>query len=293
MHILTDKQLIQIIFLFLTSFVFGQNYIDYYNEANEAEYQFVEGNHPKTIAILSKLEKQYGKLLNKDNFYLGMAYYLDRDSINGLNYLLKFTEDFGPIKKLLEDCERKFTNLIISKYSKIQLATLQEKLYLTFKDSVTYNSIYKPTIDSLKSYVILDQKNRNDTGALNGEEDKRIQAGFLNYLKKYGIPPPNKYGDEALLVICAHVYYPEIKEKYLNFFLDEIKKGNISPFYYATIIDRGLAGDKKETIYGAAWIKTSESTSKDKIIENRKKIGMSPYFLGPNNLPKVYKQVQN
>lgn len=272
--------------IFLTLFLtigltsVGQNYIDYYNLANEAEYQIIDGgNLAEAKKTLVALDKKYGRLLFKDNFYLGILYYLDNDSINGNKYFAKYIANYGAPTYELPKFKNCFPQLTISNRSMVDLEVLQNKISTRFKDTVYFNKTIKSVNDSINYYVELDQKLLNDSNKIN----VGIQIPYLNYLKKYGIPKPGIFGEDYM-IIFSHITDKNMQKVYKEFLLNEIMKGNACPESYATIVDKDLI-ETDETMYGTTFIKFSAKTSKEKVIENRKKIGLSPYYSGPNSYP--------
>lgn len=276
------KKFILILFFSFSFTSSGQNYIDYLNQANEAELQFVGGKDLKIAKEkLISLEKKFGRLLFKDYFYLGFLYYLENDSISGFKYLSKYADLSGNITYYLKECESKFPKLI-SKKTFEDLESIQNKNHYRLKDSI-YLTKYKPAIDSISKYETLDQGNRAENINTDTILDLKIQKAYLSYLKKNGLPPTEVIGD-TYLTILFHISNNEMKQKYLDFFYDQITKGNASPFSYAVLTDRTLY---PETVYGSHAAKFSAKISKEQVIENRKKIGMSPYFGGPNIYPRL------
>jgi hypothetical protein len=67
-------------------------------------------------------------------------------------------------------------------------------------------------------------------------------------------------------------------------FYKNLLAGDGYPYDYAVLKDNE-ASLNKETIYGSRFQKNSANTSKEQAIENRKRIGMSPYYDGPGIFP--------
>lgn len=264
----------------------GQNFIDYYNLANEAEHDFIDnGNLTSAKKTFISLEKKFGRLLYKDYFYLGIINYLDNDTANGYKYLAKFTELFGAPTNYIPDYKTKFPKLNISTRAIAQLESLENTTKLVLKDSTVFNTKYKPIIDSVKRYLELDQRNRRHDVKFSAETDIQIQKQYLTYLKKHGLPNPCVFGDDYLIILF-HIEDLKIQETYLTFFKNEIIKGNAYPFTCALITDKRL--HPNETVYGSYSVKYSSKTSAEQIKINRRKIGMSIYYNGSNNFPRTF-----
>lgn len=274
------KNILLTLFLTFELASVGQNYIDYYNLANEAEYQFAEGiDLVAAKKTFISLDKKYGRLLFKDNFYLGILYYLDNDSINGNKYFAKYIDNYGALTYELPKFKKCFPQLTISNKSMADLEALQNKISKLFKDTVYFNKTIKSVNDSINYYVELDQRLLNDSNKIN----IKIQIPYLNYLKKYGIPKPGIFGEDYM-IIFSHITDKNMQKVYKEFLLNEIMQGNACPESFATIVDKNLI-ETDETMYGTTFIKFSAKTSKEQVIENCKKIGLSPYYPGPNSYP--------
>lgn len=263
----------------------GQNYIDYLNQANEAEYQFVEGGDLKAAKqTFISLDRKFKGLLFKDNFYLAILYYLDNDSINGFKYMTKFIDNYGASTYELTKFKKCIPELSVSDKAISELTLLENKVREKFGDSAYYNKVIKPINDTINHYIDLDQKSLSDSNKIN----IAIQIPYLNYLKRTGIPNPAIFGEDFMLIFL-HLTDKKMQELYKDFLLNEIKKGKVSPETYAIIVDKDLL-DSNETIYGSAFIKSSTKTNKEQVLLNRKKIGLSPYYSGPNNFPRCRKR---
>jgi len=284
-----------IVFIYLIVFcsigVAAQNYINYYNQANEAEFEFVEGGNLKTAKnTLRLLDKKYKRLIFKDNFYLGVLLYLDNDSVEGFKYLAKFIENYGSSTHELSKCKKKFQNLNISNKAISELKSLEQKITLRFKDSIYFNKIIKSVNDSIEYYLKTDQDNLRNDIATNDEPNIKLQTHFLNYLTKFGIPKIGLFSEDYTIILY-HISDKKLHKMYLDFFLNELKKGNTCPYNYATLIDNNLIGGD-ETVYGSNYIKFSAKTNHEQVKVNRKKIGLSLYYPGPNCYPILSVQKQ-
>jgi hypothetical protein len=269
----------------------GQNYIDYYNLANEAEYKIIDGGNLKEAKkTLVALDKKYGRLLFKDNFYLGVLYYLDNDSINGFKYFSKYINDYGSPCYELPKFKKCFPQLKISDKAVSDLKFLENKITLVFKDTVYFNKVIKSVNDSINYYVNMDQKNRENPDKIDQQLDDLIQLRYLNYLKSFGIPKTGMFGED-FTIILDHVTDKQLNKMYRDYFMSEIIKGNVCPYTYAILVDKSLIAIN-ETFYGAFYIKSSHKLSKEEIISNRKKIGLSQFYDGPNNYPWCKKAKQ-
>ena len=275
------KKISLIFFVVLNiSLCYSQNYIEYYNEANEAEYQFIEGNYLSSKANFQILEKQYGKLLTKDYFYLAILCYNQNDSVNGKRCLKKSVEGglYEVPNYISKFKSNKFPNLKISEKTILEMKLLEEKIIQSVDTTIR---------DTINFYLERDQLNRKEHEEVNLTADYPIQKNLLSFLKRNGLPNPYIYGDSYSIIIL-HLSDTEIYNSFTKFLYDEIIKGNMYPYYYTVIVDRTEEYKNKQTNYGSYFMKAKTQADTDKIKLNRKKIGLSPYFEGPNIFPHAY-----
>jgi hypothetical protein len=83
-----------------------------------------------------------------------------------------------------------------------------------------------------------------------------------------------------LLHIDCH-FFIQFKEVLMK----ELKKGNIQPFYYASMVDRINCHCYGESFFSAYKMGNSIgkclNLNQEELVNNRKKIGLSTYFDGP------------
>lgn len=281
------KPNIYILFLFiiLSNSLVSQNYIEYYNNANEAEYLLNIGKTKEAKSILLKLNKRYKKLKPKDNFYLAVCYYLDNDSISGLNYFKKSINSYMFVVDELKHIKRTIPSFIISANHINTLNNIEDSIATIIKTLIN-----KSVVDSIDFYFNQDLLNRTEDVVIDQNLDISIQTNFLNYLTKNGIPNIYIYG-EQYSGIFIHVYDDALLKKYEVFLLDQIKQGNICPYHLSTMVDRKLYFDSQSTKYGS-YI-NPKTIDKIKINQSRKKIGLSIYYNGSCFFPIFKKSNRN
>ncbi len=268
------------LFIFLISLTysccFGQNFISYFNQANKAEYYLSENNTNKALSALKAIETNFNKLLPKDYFYVSILYYLKKDSVNGFLYLRKCAENYGWPTNYVQEYRKNFPELKISDYSIGKISELEN---LAAKHRM------KSVEDTLMYFMIQDQSNRDGSNVLSIPLDAINQNMLLNYLKTNGIPNIFLYGDMFSSVLL-HITDEKVFSEFESLLIQEIKKGNIYPYYYTSMIDRKLADDKSKTKYNSYLYETlHEGGTKKKINKNRMEIGLSTYFRGTNIVP--------
>ncbi len=133
--------------------------------------------------------------------------------------------------------------------------------------------------DTIEYFIEIDQSNRKNNH-VNFKQDSIVQEQFLNYLQTVGLPNIQQYGDFFLL-INLHVINKNIFNKFESFFIEQLKKGNIYPYHYSSMVDRFLLENNEETMYNSyLYSNISSKKLEREIKKNRKSIGLSLYFKG-------------
>jgi hypothetical protein len=275
-----------LIFICLASVHFGwsQNYIKYYNEANEAEHLFDEGSFFSAKKMLTTLEREYKVLKPKDYFYLATIKFLEDDTLSGFDYFMKCAEAGGYPTADIPLCKSRFPKLVNSSFpgfviSDAAVAKLEsvEKKYAAKGD--------KKVRDTLSVFMNSGSSLYDDPEKkISLEEELRIQDILLKYLEKNGVPDYTIYGDGFLWQL-HNIQEKELVKRCLKLFYDEMSKGNLSPYYYAWLVDANMEGNR--TKYNSQLLVCKDKACMLESNENRKKIGLSIYFNGPGNLPRI------
>jgi hypothetical protein len=256
---------------------FGQDFIKYFNQANEAEFQLSESNFSEAESILTKLQTEYNSLKPKDYFYLGIIKYLKNDSINGNIYLSNCAYNYGRPTDHIANYKRMYPQLNISDASINKFSLIENERFKAIQKNVT---------DTLTYFIKQDQLNRSNQTTGSREVDVIIQMAFLNYLKANGIPDLVKYGDGIIGTILLHLKNEEVFSNYKEYLYEELCKGNIYPNLYGSMVDRHQYDYYKPTIYNSYFSENiTDSKKLTEISNNRKNIGLSKYFKGPNIRP--------
>lgn len=271
--IILKRILILFIFFSIIENYKAQNYINYYNIANEAENELLNGNYLNSKEKLIGLESQYSELKAKDYFYLGVLCYILKDTLTGFEKLKKCSLKFGfptyKVPKYIKSLSYRPSNFAMHILDSIEKKVLQIKSK-TIKDTLIYFE-------------------EQDQFCRSGEQidticDIKNQSHFLEYMKKNGFPNYDLYGDVSD-VVFLHIYNEKLYNEYTTFLFEEIQKGNVYPFYYAEIVDRKQFELNLPTIYGSYGQSYNPKAPDLRVLENRRKIGMSIYFNGPNSRP--------
>ncbi len=276
-------KILQIIVCIFPLALFSQNnYIAHLNKLNEAEYSFFIGDLDKATKLLWEIEREKDTLRYKDYLYLGIVSFLNNDSIKGMKYLKKFVNDYGDPFFYLTNYKQQYNKLNLSNFQNKELMELKRAKANELKNDTALVVIYKSIHDSIEYYLNLDEASGKENSEHTDIKDINLQTGLLNYFKKHGVP---KLSD-LYVEILFHVSNAKLLKLYKDFFYSQILKGNSFPFAYAILVDCSMI---QGTVYGSYFVKPETATEKIKVIENRKKIGMSPYYNGPNILPREFR----
>jgi hypothetical protein len=269
-------RILSIIFSLLIITAKGQKYIDYFNQSNEAEYLLSQGNYDGARAIYSKVEKKFKHLKPKDDWYMGLMYYFQKDSVNGAKYMVKCAEHLGWPQATLVEFQKKYPQLNISQNTlkeveKIEVEKMKQKK--------------KAVADTLKYFIDQDQNNRKNLAAIDSAADVKLQKQLLKYFKDNGIPDMLIYGD-GYANIFLHITNQDLLKEYKELLMKQVKKGNVYPWFYTSMVDRDMEARTGTTIYNSfKYTKGYSKEELEKINKSRKEIGLSVYFKGPGNQP--------
>ncbi len=258
---------------------FSQNYIEYYNLINEAEYQVYSGNDS---AALSYYEKAFNceKPHAKDLFDYALCVKRTDNSKDIRPLLIKSARNNGDVSFWLYviDQEKNFHESFIEKLVKIEKRNrrktkeMRDTLdYFKHQDQIFVGSIKDNYSKTDPKYIEFMEKFY--------EHDSLYQVKFLNYINENGYPGFLTIGTDVAAGILLHLTCLNY-QKAKDMLYKELINGRILPYCYAMMVDRRECICNREAYYYAYPMKSC-LPEKDKILENRKKIGVSIYFQGP------------
>lgn len=284
-----------LLFIQLTS---AQDYIDYHNHVNEAEYWMYKEDYQKAKKLYKKAF-QIGKVIPKDSYLLAKCYaalgnkkqcrkWLEISSLTPISfapYFIKRADQIDVFRKVFSDEE-------------IEVLSGELKVLRQQTDSIFKDDTYLMLRDSLELLVEQDQRYRtNPTDEKRADSvymaafranDIRVQTNFLNLIKTHGYQDYHNNGYDVAAIILAHVFdNQEMFEAYDEVLFSELKKGNILPFTYAYMIDRWYLHNTK-SCYLSMRIYTQRLCTEvdyEAIVQRRLAIGLSIYFKGPRKKP--------
>lgn len=277
--------------ILLPKCIVSQNYIPYYTLRNVALDSFFNKNYSSADSILNiafQLEDPIGqdlylrgliKLKLKQN--KAATYYLKQSCLRPTAY---------PPLAILSDSLEYFADFDSTEFRKLKdtLIILTKVFYE--KDTSLYYLWVKDTVDY---FIKMDQKYRslfsNDENSLPNPKlvllnDSIVQDLFFSFIKEHGYP---FFTDERVNTILLHllkVNYIKYKELLLN----EVKKGRLDPFWYASMVDRlELLYFNNPCVYNI-WGGDCEYSSD--VILRRREIGLHPIYNGPKRNHKIIYQ---
>lgn len=262
----------------------AQQFIDYYNLRNESIFQFYNNNYQTADSLMS--EALMLKIrITKDIYYHAIvnAHLKNPHKTKRLLELAKSSK--GISTKWLESDKDLF------------ISTLDTEWYQQFIDSVkSDNKVYfnrlqsepvlKEIIDALierdQMYrsELIDSLNiaQSELDTLLLLNDIKVQQDLIEIITKHGWPDQ---APETLNTILLH-FTPQNYYQYAGLILNEVKKGNLDPYWYASMVDRlELLINQNPCFYGIWGDCNIES---NEIVKRRREIGLSPYWNGPFRL---------
>lgn len=274
------------------------NYIPYYLKVYEADSLYWVNNYELSYEILDTLFRQYKpiNLLDEVNQYLVSGYKIKE--YNGKDKYIELLfkewgfiqEDFGNYPEIDSLCrELNISNMLDD----------WENYYLTH--NVNYE--LREQIDTL---VALDQhyrKKENRNLSKLDSIDKLIEPLIIKILEKYGYPNRRiglgivrlKGGDYQFLEIHTMLNHTTdaLREDYLfEKLLNEVKRGNMLPEYYGSIVDQYHVYNDDPQLFGTMFKTYPNELSKLKynLIETKKI--RKEYGLYPNPFYQVWRNEQ-
>lgn len=288
------KQFILLLFYFFVSTaIFAQNYIPYYNLVNEAEYWLYKEDYNKAKQLYLKafsLEKPMGK----DAYLLAKCYALEGNKKECLHWLetsATIPISFAPY--LLRKADQyPIFQAVFPEDGELE-ALIQDLLLIRERTDKKYkDSTYRMLQDTVNALVKQDQIYRKEGNSapltteykrLFRENDSIVQTALLNLTQQYGYPGYPHVGTDIADLILVHVGAKKMYQRYETLLYEAIKKGHLHPFGYAYMVDRWELHQSKSCylfmrIYTRKLCAETDYTA---IAKRRLKIGLSIYFDGP------------
>lgn len=247
----------------------NENYIRYYNYANEAEYYFHEQNYDSAV------------------------YYFERgfDFINEPhpNHHHKYAKALWKIGRKKESLLELENNKGISQMDTNWFLGLKKELIDQINGHLHLNLTVNREILFVRAFIdsimIVDQAVRQlpiddaDHSTKLRVQDSLNEKAVIEFTKKYGFPGGKNTGwDQTVATYLLHVSPEWIIENY-TLLLSEVMVGNLEPSALARGIDRKFSTDidnEKITPYNRYW--ADGDLHPFLVFQNCKALGVSPYY---------------
>jgi hypothetical protein len=267
-----------IILQFIYSQIGAQSYIGYYNNLHESIYNYYHSNFKKADSLFNAAlnlaeprgnDLRYGAVLKamlgkkEECIQLVKWSLIAKRPIFAVNI-------YADSSSLLRTLNRSELDNIV--YSAIEFDSVK-----TFQFNQPYYTSVRNQFNNLlmkwntEDDFILQNKNESTTYNFNNS----YQLEFIDLIKKFGWP---NFVDERITKFLYHLSLNnfEILEPIL---LNEVNKGNIDPWWYASMVDHAFEYfNLGESKYGTLVNYNADLT---KFKAARKTIGLSPYTQGP------------
>lgn len=272
----------------------AQNYIPYYNLIHEAEYKIYQHEYEEAISLIRKAFT-IEQALPKDNYLLAvtLAKVNPQNNEQEIRSLLMRASKNGNIKRWLseEPIQLELSEAFLDSLRMNSKQWLDDTQAI--RDTINYflakdQAYRKVFVDSIKAYFDEDSEEYKSYWQLVEKNDSIVQVEFLKYIKANGYPGNHRCGTGIATVILQHIN-DELLVDFDTVLLEEIKKGNIYPYYYGSMMDRANCRVNGKAFYNADRVTESCTPSNDQILENRMNAGLSPYLQGPRKFVNVSK----
>ncbi len=272
-----------ILFIFNLNFLnFGftqkkvDNYISYYNLCDDAIYFVKNQDYKQSLVTFEEAFQKVNKPYYRHYYYAGRVAALAGDE-GKMHRYFELAYLNGCFYRIEDD------TLIFNKYKTNpqfqKLVNNQDSLIAIFESKLDVR--VKAFVDSIDN---VDQELRIQLNNLDKTPDNQFLIDslwkvdefntrtFLEYVKRNGFPSYREVGNEIAEVTLIHCV--TLFKEYQEILLGEVKKGNLTPFGYASIYDRTYGPDN--CLYKAYPSCDSNLTSEE-IFKNCRSIGLETF----------------
>lgn len=288
------KNILFFILLLSNVHLFAQNYIQYYNLVNEAEYWISQKEYENAIDLYLKAF-EFEKPISKDAYLLAKSYALNKNSKEALYWLEESVK--CPISKttdlLINTKESLSFQIAFSEEGELE-AIRQDLILLKEKEKQKdKGKRYKMLQDTVFTFFMRDAMNQPLRNAKNStlaeqkmahQKDSILQDNLLELIQTNGYPGFVNVGHSMLNAILIHIQ-EDVYDLYQKELFSELQKGNIYPKSYALFLETKHLEKEKSCYFFLENYTNDLCTPNDykSIVERRLEIGMSIYFPGMRN----------
>lgn len=296
------------------SFLYGQDYISYQTRVNQAETNILDSNYNKAILIYDSLFKEYDFVFAKHCYTAiqlaveqkkwDLAFeFIEKGVKQGIT--VKIIENSPVMKNIINNDswgqfkERKYDSL-----RKIYLSNINLSLRDEIEKLFALDQYYTSRVNDSRfiKYLFNDLKWKKEIG-------KIVDNKLIAIIKKYGFPGEKiigireekiRYSEKAIIneelmlnrleegkgyignlsaqYMLIH-YFSNSHPNFNDLLLEEVKKGNIEPYQYASICDfQAKYGKKyKNEGYYNQWHRDVSVEKREEINKRRLSIGLETF----------------
>ncbi len=260
------------------------NYINYFNLTSKAKYYININKNDSAIIYFNKAFSIVNKRISFDEFLLARCYALVKIPNKSFYWLSKCIKN-GMVYNYHKEIRNDSSFNILNEKQKLKIVELDSKMLAFYENNPKIKNIR----DSIFYYFYNDSYYMGGTNKLNSIKYGRkyidtslvsymqFQNKFVNYIIKNGYPGLKVNSSDVISIPLWHLSV-ENKVRLKPYLMIELLNGNITPDDFAGF-DEKLEYEKNfENCTYYFLIKSCDSSQWEKIIYNRKQIGMSIYL---------------
>jgi hypothetical protein len=281
---------------FTVSAGYTQDYINYYNVINKAEYYIHINKYDSALILFDKASKIEN--LQAKEYYLQAFCLTKKEKFNEQKVkrlIIKSARKNGipTVWMKKQALDMKLNHSFISRIKKQekkrqkQLKVIRDTVNYFLSEDRKYRTIL---VDSISVFFESDSKEHLEYSHFIEIQDSINQNQFLEYINREGYPGIYKSGTDIIATVLLHINC-HFFIRYKELLMKELRKGNIQPFYFASMVDRINCHCYGESFFSAYKMGNSIgkclNLNQEEIVNNRKKIGLSTYFYGPRVFNRV------
>lgn len=278
-------------FLFFNMSLFAQDYIEYYNLVNEAEYWMYKKEYKKAETLYMRAFKVENPM-KKDAYLMAKCYALTGNKEATLKWLKKSIEVSGSRTKDILKRRREYAvfQSVFSEDGEFE-AIRQDLLLMKEKiDQKKKDHSYKMLKDTVIEFYRQCHLNKTEREQVNCTADARlssyqrdfmVQYNLLEFIQENGYPGYTRT-DLKLADALIMTLNESLLEDYQMVLYEELKEGNIYPKAYATVLEQ-IHLNKEKSCHLSLENYTKDfcvASDGEAIVQKRLEIGLSIYFQG-------------
>lgn len=299
-----------IIFLIFSRFVFCQDYISYHKVIVKAESAIIDSNYSYAVYLYDSLFREYNFVFAR-HCYTATQTAIVAENLDKAFYFLKrgvrqgLTKDLIQYTPLLRDIQddKRWGDFIENQYDSLRSLYLSS-IDLNLRDEIgklyALDQLYTRKVNESKfiRYFISNHSWKRNI-------KKLVERKLVPLIQTYGFPGEKQIGLKAISFkyesdsvitntldnytkghgfignlsaqyMLIH-YFSTSHEAFNDLLIDEVKKGNLEPYQYASICDfQAKYGTNKNCFYNQ-WHRDTAVEVRQEINDRRKILGLESY----------------